>query len=120
VDAFQTARVAVLPSVHTSKFGGPYAKPELLGLTLIEAMACGTPVIASSAASLPEVVVDGSTGFIFDAGDSSALRACLRRLWNDDQLWYRMSDAALTRVRDRFTWPKTAIRALEGYATTRR
>lgn len=120
VRALQTAWVAVLPSVHQSEFGGPYPKPELLGLTLIEAMACATPVVASSVTSLPEVVADGSTGFIFEAGDSMALRDRLRRLWNDDALWERMSAAALARAHGLFTWEQTALRALEAYVEARR
>jgi glycosyltransferase involved in cell wall biosynthesis len=42
----------------------PIQWPEPFGLTMIEAMACGTPVLATPAGSVPEVIVDGMTGFI--------------------------------------------------------
>ena len=119
VRALQTARVSVLPSVYRSPFGGPYPKPELLGLSLIEAMACATPVVASSAASLPEIVDDGRCGLVFEAGNPTDLRDRLRHLWADDDLWDRMSEAAYDRVHELFTWPLTARRALQAYEAVR-
>ncbi|MEY9524439.1 glycosyltransferase involved in cell wall biosynthesis [Bradyrhizobium japonicum] len=59
----------------------PINWPEPFGLVMIEAMACGTPVIAYRSGSVPEVVEDGVTGFIVD-GEEQAIRAVkeLRRL----------------------------------------
>ncbi len=44
----------------------PVTWPEPFGLTMIEAMACGTPVVAFNKGSIPEVIVDGKTGFVVD------------------------------------------------------
>jgi glycosyltransferase involved in cell wall biosynthesis len=52
----------------------PIDWPEPFGLVMIEAMACGTPVIAFRSGSVPEVVEDGVTGFIVD-GEEQAIRA---------------------------------------------
>jgi glycosyltransferase involved in cell wall biosynthesis len=52
----------------------PIGWPEPFGLVMIEAMACGTPVIAYRSGSVPEVVEDGVTGFIVD-GEEQAIRA---------------------------------------------
>ena len=52
----------------------PIDWPEPFGLVMIEAMACGTPVIAYRSGSVPEVVEDGVTGFIVD-GEEQAIRA---------------------------------------------
>ena len=59
----------------------PIDWPEPFGLVMIEAMACGTPVIAYRRGSVPEVVDDGLTGFVVD-NDAEALRAieCLHQL----------------------------------------
>jgi glycosyltransferase involved in cell wall biosynthesis len=53
----------------------PIAWPEPFGLAMIEAMACGTPVIAFRRASVPEIVDDGVTGFIVDGEDEAAQAA---------------------------------------------
>ena len=52
----------------------PIDWPEPFGLVMIEAMACGTPVIAYRSGSVPEVIEDGVTGFIVD-GEEGAVRA---------------------------------------------
>jgi glycosyltransferase involved in cell wall biosynthesis len=116
VNAFQSARAAVLPTVLRSRYGPSSEKAELFGLALVEAMACGTPVICSDVGPLPEVVVDDRTGYVVRAGDARTLRSRLRTLCTDDDVWTRMSDAAVTRVRDRFTWDAVAQRALAAYA----
>jgi starch synthase len=64
-----------------------YAGPSLCeggpGLSYLEAMACGLPVVASSGSGAAEVVVDGQTGLLVAPGDSAALTAALRRLLAD-------------------------------------
>jgi glycosyltransferase involved in cell wall biosynthesis len=116
VAAYRSARAAVLPSVYTSRYGVEAAKPELLGLTPLEAGACGTPAVVSSAGSLPEVVEDGVTGFVVAPGDSEALGARLRELLEGGPAWEAMSAAAAERVRAEFTWERVAERCVAAYA----
>ena len=54
----------------------PIQWSEPFGLVMIEALACGTPVVATSAGSVPEIVDDGRTGFIRDAARGSRQMAC--------------------------------------------
>ncbi len=46
-------------------------RPERFGLTMVEAMACGTPVLGANMGSIPEIVVDGETGFLCDSVDDA-------------------------------------------------
>ncbi len=85
---------------------------EGFGLPPLEAMACGTPVIASDATSLPEVV--GSAGLLVPPHDEGAWVQALRRLSTDRSLRERLAGEGLERAR-RFTWEETARRTAEVY-----
>jgi glycosyltransferase involved in cell wall biosynthesis len=74
-DLYRRAWATVLPSVHRDAWGSVYRAPELMGLTALESMSCGTPAIVSSTAALPEFVHDGSTGFVFEGLAELAERA---------------------------------------------
>jgi glycosyltransferase involved in cell wall biosynthesis len=115
VEAYRASRVAVLPSVYRTRHGvAPYS--ELLGLVLLEAMSCGTPVVASDVGGIPEVVADGETGFIVPPGDCVALGDRIRELLDDDALWQSASAAARDHVLTNFTWRAVAERCLDAYA----
>jgi glycosyltransferase involved in cell wall biosynthesis len=82
---------------------------ELFGLALVEAMACGCPVIASNAASLPEIVQHGSNGFLVPPSDVGALGVSVGTLEN---LWIDLSPQARRAVETRFTWNLVAERCI--------
>ena len=109
------AAVFVLPSVEETCYGRRVAISELLGLSVLEAMASGTPVVASRTGGVPEVVVDGETGFLVPPGDVDALRDRLAALLADRRLARRMGDAGRSAVLDRFTWAACAERCLAAY-----
>jgi glycosyltransferase involved in cell wall biosynthesis len=77
IHEYQTARVTVLPSVHRSYNGSYSAVPELMGFTLLESQACGTPVICTDAGAMHEFVSHRQTGLIAKANSAEALSAAL-------------------------------------------
>ncbi len=75
---------------------------ETFGLAALEAMACGVPIVASNIGGLPELVVDGETGFLCPLGDLDAFTDRTWRILTDDDLWTRMSRAARRRAVEHF------------------
>ncbi len=91
-----------------------YTSPkEGWGLSVIEANACGVPVVASNSPGLCESVRDGETGFLVPHGDLKALAEASVRLLSDDALWQRMSEAGIRWAR-RFDW-ENATSEMEAY-----
>ena len=91
-DLMRRARLLVQPSFK-----------EGWGLTVLEANACGTPVVATRVPGLCDSVHDGETGLLVPAGDSTALAQGILRLLDDDDLHARLATAAL-RWSKHFTW----------------
>ena len=109
------AAVFVLPSVDRTCYGRPVAISELLGLSVLEAMASATPVVASRIGGVPEVVVDGETGFLVEPGDVDALYDRIASLLADRRLARRLGDNARAAVTERFTWQACARRCVAAY-----
>ena len=112
---YRRAVALVLPSVERTCYGRTVAVSELLGLVALEAMASGTPVIASRVGGLPEVVEDGQTGFLVPPGDAAALRKRIETLLDDRVLASQMGARARERVLARWTWAQCAQRCLAAY-----
>jgi len=109
---YNAAELFVYPSLY-----------EGFGLPLLEAMACGTPVVAANTSSLPEVV--GQAGLTVDPLDVEGLAEAMRRALDDEALRQEMRERGLQRARG-FSWTKTAQetvqvyrRAMEGNCTER-
>jgi glycosyltransferase involved in cell wall biosynthesis len=116
VDAYRRAACVVLPSVYRDMYGGETRVPELLGQTLLEGMACGTPGICTEVASLPEVIEHGRTGLVVVPNDPASLRAAIRWMLNHRDERGRMGARARARVIEHFTWDAVVRRCLEAYA----
>lgn len=82
-DVLSRAEAVVVPST--------WAEP--LGLVVLEAFACGVPVIASAVGGIPEMIADGETGLLVPGGDAGALAAAIDRLLGDRALLRRMAGA---------------------------
>ena len=78
---------------------------EGFGMPPLEAMACGVPVLASNAASLPEVT--GDCGVIVDPYSAEAIADGMERLYSDSSLRQQLSEQGIERAKG-FTWDKSA------------
>ena len=75
---------------------------ETFGLAALEAMACGVPVVSTDIGGLPELNIEGVTGFLCPLGDVGALTAASQRILTEPGLHARMADAARRRAVDEF------------------
>jgi len=99
---YSRAEIAVVPSLYEG-FGFPAS----------EAMACGVPVIASSAGALPEVV--GNAGILVPPGEPEPLAEAIKRLSEDKQLQRELGEAGRRRIQQEFSWEQAAKKTVEVY-----
>lgn len=116
VEAYRRALCLVLPSVYRTSGGHETLVPELLGQTLLEGMACETPVICTAVASMPEIVEDGVSGFVVPPNDPAALADRIRWLREHPAEAREMGRAGRRRILERFTWPAVVERCLRYYS----
>jgi L-malate glycosyltransferase len=88
---------------------------EGLGTSLLDAMAAGKPIVATRAGGIPEVVVDGETGFIVEPRDHAAMAEAIVRLLKDEALRNRMGAAGRARVESRFSSERMVQETLRVY-----
>ncbi|MBV9259502.1 MAG: glycosyltransferase [Ktedonobacteraceae bacterium] len=93
----------------------PWYEP--FGLTPLEGMACGRPVIGSAVGGITYTLADGETGFLVPPRDPASLAARLHQLLLDKDLRTKMGLAARLRVEQEFTWPIVALRTASLYET---
>ncbi len=77
---YRAASVTVLSSVHRTVYGDHSAMPELMGFTLLESQACGTPVICTDAGAMREFLDPGRTGMVAAQNSPASLCAALREV----------------------------------------
>jgi glycosyltransferase involved in cell wall biosynthesis len=78
-------------------------------------MACGTPVVATQAGALPEVVGEEGGGILVPPRDPQALAAAILKILREEGLRKRMGVLGRQRVESLFTWSKVAERTVEVY-----
>jgi glycosyltransferase involved in cell wall biosynthesis len=93
---------------------------ETFGIALVEAQACGVPVVASDFGGFPEVVRAGATGLLVPPQDPSALATALRTLLANAEQRRALGEAGQRWVREQFHWERVAERVLEAYRSVMR
>jgi len=94
--------------VHSSRWEG-------FGIVLLEAMLAGLPVVATRVSAVPEVVVDGETGLLVDAGDDAGLAAHLTALLTDGERAATLGEAGRQRALSEFSVARMTDRTLAVY-----
>lgn len=94
IEALRSSKIAVVPSIYN----------ECFGITAIEAMATGRPVIASRVGGLKEVVEDGVTGILVSPGSERELAEAVITLLQDENTRRRMGEKAREVVEKKFSW----------------
>lgn len=98
-----------------SVYVAPTTLWENLPIRVLEAMACGAPVIASNICALPEVIDSGLDGILIPPGSVSELGDSICALLSDRSLRRKMGDNARKKVLKKFDWDVNAIRTVEVY-----
>jgi len=89
---------------------------EGLGTSLLDAMACGRPIVATRAGGIPEIVEDGVQGLLVEPRDHQAMARAIVMLLRDEPRRRAMGDAGLVRVRTRFTVERMVEQTAAVYA----
>jgi len=101
---YNDAKLFVTSSVH-----------EGFGLPLAEAMACGTPCIATDIGAYREIAEHGSSAWLVPPADAQALAGAIRTLWADDALRQRLGEGGRRRIVEKFNWRRAAEETLAVY-----
>ncbi|MCD6593524.1 glycosyltransferase family 4 protein [Candidatus Bathyarchaeota archaeon] len=107
-ELYASSSLFVMPSLYCESFG----------ITLLEAMASGRPVIASNVGGIPEVVKDGVTGLLFKRGDAEDLADKIIKVLSDRNLARSLASNAKELVKERYGWPVIADKMEDLYEKT--
>jgi glycosyltransferase involved in cell wall biosynthesis len=89
---------------------------ESFGIAIVEALACGKPVVATAVDGIPEIIEHDRNGILVEPGDAPALAAAIQRVLGDAELRERLGRSGRLRVEDRFQWQLMGERYTHAYA----
>ncbi len=106
VQYYQNADLVVNPSLS-----------EAFGMSLVEAMACETPVIGARVGGMPEAISENVTGLLFESGNATALAKTILQILAEPSLQVSLGKAGRARVLELFSWQRIAESLWRGYYT---
>jgi D-inositol-3-phosphate glycosyltransferase len=112
-------RSALPPLLRSADLVVSISEYDPTGMLAVQAMACGTPVIASAVGGQVDAVVDGTTGILVPPGRPALLAQRIRQLLAHPMLLEAFSVAAADRARSRYSWDRIAHETLAVYDTAR-
>jgi len=115
--AGQVGRTALPPLLRSADLLVNINQHEPSAITSIQAMACGTPVVASTVGGQVDAVVDGTTGILVPADRPAVLAQKIRALLAHPMQLEAFSVAATDRARSRYSWDRIAHETLAVYDT---
>ena len=115
--AGQVGRTALPPLLRSADLLVNINEHEPSAITSIQAMACGTPVVASAVGAHVDAVVDGITGILVEPGRPALLAKQIRALLAHPMMLEAFSVAATDRARSRYSWDRIAHETLAVYDT---
>ncbi len=107
-------KIAFLRELHVFSVPGSYPDPK--GLSVLEAMACGVPVVQPRHGAHPEMLARTGGGLLFEPGNVTALAGAIESLWKDAQLATSLGRAGFEGTRRHYSISDVAARAAEVYA----
>ena len=113
--AGQVGRSALPPLLRSADLLVDINEHEPSAITSIQAMACGTPVVASAVGAQVDAVVDGTTGILVEPGRPALLAQRIRQLLAHPMMLEAFSVAATDRARSRYSWDRIAHETLAVY-----
>lgn len=105
IDQIKRASLAVLPSFEES-----------FGNAIVEAMACGVPVISTNAGSIPEIITQNQNGIMIEPGDDQMLAKTIEQLIDDPSRRMLLGKTGRKTVVDKYSWDATAKKYLSIYS----
>lgn len=97
---------------------GVFINPALVepfGLTLIEASACGLPIVATNDGGPVDIIKNCESGLLVDVGQPEAIGSALKKILIDQNLWDTLSNSGINGVRKHYSWTTHTARTMEQY-----
>lgn len=114
VSFYQNALLTIQPSVYVDYLGRQYTDPELLGLTSLESMSCGTPVLVTNVGSLPELVNE-KVGWVVEPSNPDVVKKAIESVWQNRSQINQKGQLARENILQNFTWDKVVDKCLLAY-----